>query len=359
MTENTIKGKFNGGKVTYGYQIDENKNFRLDPIAAPIVEEIFHRYANGEKIQDIIDNFHGKGLNNNGKPFTYHFVNWLLKNRRYMGIYSFNGTVNTSAIPPIVSEELFEKCRKRLEENKHKSASFRRVEEKYYLTGKIFCGRCGDKMSGISGTGKNKMYRYYQCMSSKKHRCSMKIIAKDFVEGTVLSAALSMLEDKKLIKRICDACFALQSTESPELPALRQALKKTKKEIDNIMDAVKKGIVTKSTKAALEKLEAEQEKLEIAVSQEKMRRPEISRSDIEAWIMMFAKSDLDNPEHKQKIIDVFVNSVHVYDDKIVVFLNYRDGERCVRFGELDGIKIKPNSSVECSTLLCFGDPYGN
>lgn len=359
MTENTIKGKFNGGKVTYGYIIDENKNFQLDPAAAPVVEEIFNRYANGESITGIVDDLHGKGLNNDGKPFTYHFVNWLLKNRRYIGEYSFNGTINMSAIPPIVSVELFEKCQRRLDENKHKSASFRKVEEKYYLTGKIFCGYCGDTMSGISGTGKNKIYRYYQCMSSKKRRCSKKIIQKDFVEGMALSAAMSMFGDKKLIKKICDTCFALQNTESAELPALKKRLKENKKEIDNIMNAIKAGVVTKSTKAALEKLEAEQERLEIAISQEKMRRPTISRKHIEDWIMKFAKSDLSIPKQKQKIIDVFINSVYVYDDKMVVFLNYKDGEKCVRFSGIDENTKKSNTFDECSTLVGFGDPYGN
>ena len=75
--------------------------------------------------------------------------------------------------------------------------------------------------------------------------------------------------------------------------------------------------------------------------------------------MKFAKSDLSNPEQKQQIIDVFINSVYVYDDKMVVFLNYKDGERCVRFGELDVKKIKPNDSDERSTLVAYGDPYGN
>lgn len=359
MTENAIKGKFNGGNVTYGYIIDKNKNFRLNPVTAPIVEEIFNRYANGEKIQDIIVDLSGKGLDNNGKPFTYHFVNWLLKNRRYIGEYSFKDTVNNSAIPPIVSVELFEKCQKRLDENKRKSGSFRKVEEKYYLTGKIFCGRCGDTMSGISGTGKDKMYRYYQCMSSKKRRCAKKIIPKDFIEGIVLSTAMTMFRDKKLIKRISDTCFAMQGSESSELSAMKQALKKNRKEIANVMDAVKKGIVTKSTKATLEKLEEEQERLETAISQEKMKRPIISRERIEEWIMNFAQTDLNSPEQRQKIIDVFVNSVYVYDDKVVVFLNYKDGERCVRLGELDVNKIKPNYSNERSTLDLNGDPYGN
>ncbi|MCM1062696.1 MAG: recombinase family protein [Eubacterium sp.] len=313
-------------------------------------------------MRSIIEDLHSKGINNNGKPFTYHFINWMLNNRRYLGEYSFKGTLNTAAIPPIVTKELFDKCQKRLSDNKHKSASFRKVKEKYYLTGKIFCGCCGDTMSGVSGTSKDKsrdLYRYYQCMTSKRHRCDKKIVRKDFVENIVTSAVMDIFKDKKLVKRICNTCYSLQNTESAELPALKHQLKQVNKEIDNVMNAIKKGIITKSTKSTLEKLEQQQEELERAISIEKIKRPVISKEHIEAWIMRFAKTDLTNAEQKQRLIDVFVNSVHVYKDKMVVFLNYRDGEKCVRLSDFDGEIKKPNTSELCSTLVTFGDPYGN
>ena len=31
MTENALKGTFNGGTITYGYIIDKDKHFRKDP----------------------------------------------------------------------------------------------------------------------------------------------------------------------------------------------------------------------------------------------------------------------------------------------------------------------------------------
>ncbi len=254
MTENTLKGKFNGGTVTFGYLIDDEKRFAKDPSAAPIVEDIFKRYANGEPIKSIVDSLNSKGVRNNGRKLTYHFINWMLKNRRYLGEYTFKDTLNSEAIPPLVTQEIFEKCQKRLSENRHKAASFKAVEEKYLLTGKIFCGCCGDTMSGISGTGRSEIYRYYQCMSSKKHRCGMKAVRKDIIENAVLSLTMKMFRDKRLIKRISDSCYKMQNAESTELPALKKRLRENKKEIDNVMKAVKSGVITKSTKAALEKL---------------------------------------------------------------------------------------------------------
>ena len=370
MTENAIKGKFNGGTLTFGYTIDENHHFQLDPVNAPIVLDVFTRYSEGETIRSILDDINSK-MSNNGRKFTYHFLNWMLNNRRYLGEYKFQNTVNNEAIPPIVTQELFDKCQHRLNVNKHKAGSFKNNKEKYLLTGKIFCGICGATISGISGTGKCKsIYRYYKCMNVKKHKCSKKPVQKELIENLVLNAAMDIFKDKALIRKISKACFDLQSKESPMLPALKRRLKENQKEIKNLMNAIKAGIVLKTTKSELEKLEAEQEQLETNIAMEKLVKPVIPQEKIQAWLMRFAAADLSDQSQKQKIIDIFVNSVYVYDDRVVIFFNYKDGERCVDFsvlsdsenteGAISSNEKKTNTHEnECSSLIKFGDPYGN
>ena len=370
MTENAIKGKFNGGTLTFGYMIDENHHFQLDPVNAPIVLDVFTRYSEGETIRSILDDINSK-MSNNGRKFTYHFLNWMLNNRRYLGEYKFQDTVNNEAIPPIISQELFDKCQHRLNVNKHKAGSFKNNKEKYLLTGKIFCGICGATISGISGTGKCKsIYRYYKCMNVKKHKCRKKPVQKELIENIVLNAAMDIFKDKALVKRISKACFDLQSKESPMLPALKRRLRENQKEIKNLMKAIKAGIVLKTTKSELEKLEAEQEQLETNIAIEKLVKPVIPQEKIQAWLMNFAAADLSDKSQKQKIIDIFVNSVYVYDDRVVIFFNYKDGERCVDFsvlsdsenteGAISSNDKKTNTHEnECSPLIKSGDPYGN
>ena len=370
MTENAIKGKFNGGTLTFGYTIDENHHFQLDPVNAPIVLDVFTRYSDGETIRSILDDISSK-MSNNGRKFTYHFLNWMLNNRRYLGEYKFQDTVNNEAIPPIISQELFDKCQHRLNVNKHKAGSFKKNKEKYLLTGKIFCGICGATISGISGTGKCKsIYRYYKCMNVKKHKCNKKPVQKELIENIVLNAAMDIFKDKALVKRISKACFDLQSKESPMLPALKRRLRENQKEIKNLMKAIKAGIVLKTTKSELEKLEAEQEQLETNIAIEKLVKPVIPQEKIQAWLMNFAAADLSDKSQKQKIINIFVNSVYVYDDRVVIFFNYKDGERCVDFsvlsdsenteGAISSNEKKTNTHEnECSPLIKSGDPYGN
>ena len=370
MTENAIKGKFNGGTLTFGYTIDENHHFQLDPVNAPIVLDVFTRYSEGETIRSILDDINSK-MSNNGRKFTYHFLNWMLNNRRYLGEYKFQDTINNEAIPPIVSQELFDKCQHRLNVNKHKAGSFKNNKEKYLLTGKIFCGNCGATISGISGTGKCKsIYRYYKCMNVKKHKCRKKPVQKELIENIVLNAAMDIFKDKALIRKISKACFDLQSKESPMLPALKRRLRENQKEIKNLMNAIKAGIVLKTTKSELEKLEAEQEQLETNIAMEKLVKPVIPQEKIQAWLMNFAAADLSDHSQKQRIIDIFVNSVYVYDDRVVVFVNYKDGERCVDFSVVsdsgnpedagNSNEKKTNTHEnECSPLIKSGDPYGN
>ncbi|MCL2637046.1 MAG: hypothetical protein FWD48_01630, partial [Oscillospiraceae bacterium] len=163
------------------------------------------------------------------------------------------------------------------------------------------------------------------------------------------------------IKRIVDNCFNLQSTKSTRLPALKSQLKQTTKEIDNVMNAIKAGIITKTTKSTLERLEQEQESLEIAIAKENIERPIISKEKIRFWIMKFAKTDISDTEQKQRLINAFVNVVFVYDDKMVISFNYKDGDKCLTFNEVNEKFSNKKNPVQhkveqSSSLFELSDP---
>jgi|GEM_PF-4201440 len=58
LKENALKCKYNGGRVPFGYQIDSEQRFQIDPISAPLVREIYVDYADGKSIQEIIISVH-------------------------------------------------------------------------------------------------------------------------------------------------------------------------------------------------------------------------------------------------------------------------------------------------------------
>jgi hypothetical protein len=113
-----------------------------------------------------------------------------------------------------------------------------------------------------------------------------------------------------------------------------------------MMNAIKAGIITKTTKSTLERLEQEQESHEVAIAKEKIERPTLSKEQIRFWIMKFATIDIDYLEQKQRLINAFVNSVYVYDDKMLITFNYKDGEKCLSFEEVDKTISKKKNPVQ-------------
>ncbi len=60
--ENALKGKNNGGGIPLGYVLGPEQKLVLDPITAPLVQEIFQRYADGEIVRTIVEDFNKRGL---------------------------------------------------------------------------------------------------------------------------------------------------------------------------------------------------------------------------------------------------------------------------------------------------------
>ena len=70
--ENALQCKYNGGVVPLGFTIGkEDRLYHIDPETAPIVQEIFSRYANGEPAEKIAASLNERGLRTRtGKPFV-------------------------------------------------------------------------------------------------------------------------------------------------------------------------------------------------------------------------------------------------------------------------------------------------
>ncbi len=69
-------------------------------------------------------------------------------------MYTYKDKVRIEdAIPPIIDPDTFEKVQRMLKYNQ-KAAARKNAKAEYLLTEKLFCGKCGAMMVGVSGTGK-------------------------------------------------------------------------------------------------------------------------------------------------------------------------------------------------------------
>ena len=112
------------GSCPFGYKVNSEKLFEIDPLTAPIVLEIFTKYADGMTVKEIGADLDSRRVFSNTK---YKYTNKssfhnLLKNRRYMGEYRYGEHITPDGMPAIVSEELFNKVQERMEKNRHKPA---------------------------------------------------------------------------------------------------------------------------------------------------------------------------------------------------------------------------------------------
>ena len=180
MTENALKGKFSGGAIPFGYTINADRRFEIDPLTAPFVAEAFQRYNDGQTMREIRDWLNEKGIKNKrGGSMTFNVIQHMLSNRRYIGELKYRDILIPDAIPPIVSVELFNDVQEKIAKNK-KAPARRKAEDDYLLTTKLFCGHCGALMFGESGTSRTgEVHRYYKCATAKKHKgCKKKTVRK-------------------------------------------------------------------------------------------------------------------------------------------------------------------------------------
>jgi len=189
LTENALKARHNGGVVPYGLSVDSEQKYQSDPLTAPVVREIFERYADGESVAKIIRSLSERGIKTKtgGDQLSFNSINNMLRNRRYLGEYRYGEMVIPDAFPSVVTQELFERAQARLEKNKRAPAKAK-AKVDYLLTTKLYCGKCGGFMVGESGTSKTlKTYNYYKCLSNKRKRgCSQKkAVKKDWIEQNV------------------------------------------------------------------------------------------------------------------------------------------------------------------------------
>ena len=338
MTENALKCQFNGGTIPFGYIIDEARHFQPDPMTAHYVSEIYTMYANGSRISEIMRWLNDKGLRNTlGGKFSYHSIQVMLKNRRYIGEYRFRDTVIPDGIPALVSQELFDTVQARMEKNK-KAPARHKAEDDYLLTTKLFCGNCGAYMCGESGRSRRgPVYHYYKCVSVKKKRaaCKKKAVRKEWLEDLVVNATMEMIMDDKRVEAITSSVIAVQDEDNMNIPRLEQQLLEVQTAIDNLLNAIQQGILTKSTKSRLEELESTKEDLEIRIANEKLVRPKLTEVQVRHFITKFRTLDMRKKEHRKKLIDTFVNAIFLYDDHLTITFNYKEGTHTITLAELE------------------------
>ena len=354
QTENILKGRCNGGRGTFGYTLDSERKFHIDPLTSPFVMESFKKYNEGSTMKEIRDWLNENGIKNPvGGAFTYNSVEHMLKNRRYIGELKFRDVVVPDAVPPIIPLELFEDVQEKMLKNK-KAPARRKAEDDYLLTTKLFCGYCGALMFGESGTSRTgEVHRYYKCATAKKHKgCKKKTVRKQWLEDLVVNQTMQLVKDDAAMESIIAKVMDLQNKENTNIPLYEKQLRDAESGIQNMLNAIQAGILTSSTKERLEQLEETKRELEARIAEEKLAKPKVTEEFIRFWLLRFRKLDMSLKDQRQALVDTFINAIYLYDDKVLITFNYKEGTQTVTFGEAIEVASEGNGS----DLDCFTAP---
>ena len=288
---------------------------------------------------DIRANLSARGIKTKtgGDQLNFNSIRNMLQNRKYLGEYRYGEMIIPDAYPAVVSQELFDRAQERLERNKRAPAAAK-AKVDYLLTTKLHCGRCGTYMVGESGTSKTlRKYNYYKCLSNKRKRgCEQKkAVKKDWIEQLVVRDTVDYVLQDNEIRRIAKMLMDLQEREDTALPLLRKELEDTEKGLKNIADAIQQGIITNTTKQRLEELEALKSDIEIKILQTELQKSILTEEKIIFWINRFKGGNIADKSYQRVIIDIFVNAIYLYDDKIVLSYNFKSDARTISLADIE------------------------
>lgn len=334
MRESALKGQSTGGHTPLGYA-RENKMLIIDDNAAAGVRMAFDMYASGKTKKQIADALNERGFRTYaGNAFNFNNVTHILQNRVYIGDYTYKPGTSAEIIrtcPRIVSDDVFQRCQERAEREK-KAFGHKRTAVEYMLSGKLFCGYCGAAMTGDAGTGRDGARRYYYtCHNHKRyHKCKKKAERLEVMERYAVEETVKFILNPQRIDSIAEkiAAFHKKDCGEDKISAEERRLADIDKEINGCVDA----LIKTSNKAALDKinekldvLQRQKEDAEVTLAKLKITADmSITSAEVAEWLRTFCEGDISDEDFRRRIIYAFINSIFVYDDKIIVYYNISD-----------------------------------
>ncbi|MCS6306003.1 MAG: recombinase family protein [Nitrospira sp.] len=342
MAGQVLKG-YHGGGRTYGYRLVPEyhptekdpygqpqrigSRLEIDPEQARVVQRIFQEFVEGVSPVKIVERLNAEGVPPPGVAFRRRSMlkpTWcasaLYGNPRFglglLNCHTYKGELiwGKSKWPKdpdtkrkrrllcdesewirtpaehlrIIDDTLWGRVKERQASINQASAAIRTAlhanartgrRPKYLFSGLLTCGMCGRKFIVISPTE-------YAC-SGWKYRglsvCQNTIkVSRQVVESRLLSAIQHDLfteEGFAIVKQEVARLLAERRRQTPDISQAKARLTKVEQEITNLVEAVKLGVVTSSTKAELVKLEAEQQRL-----QDTLKRTQSKADQVTAFL---------------------------------------------------------------------------
>ncbi len=330
VRESLKKGYYTGGQVTYGYKI-ENQKWLVNEELAKFVRQAFEEYSQGEKATEIANHLNEQGSRTtSGKKWNGNMIARMLHNSRYMGIEKFGGEIYTEVIPQIIEEKLWQVVNGMM-------VDFRRNYKKdkydpYFLTGKIFCGYCGESVIAEAGSSHmGTRYKYYKCHTKKVKgkSCQLRNYRKQELEQLIIDKTKQYILTPTKIEDIAHMVvdrFNEELTNNIVLKCLEKELRGINSKINSLVKNMEQGIVSVTIRETLYKLENDRADIQVKIAEEKSKidKPLIFE-DVKNFISLFASKDYDDVFERNEFFSRFIKKVILFNDKVIVIMRGSKG----------------------------------
>ena len=320
MNESRRKGLYTGGPILFGYRV-ENQRYVVNEDEAELLRSFYRRYLNGEPMQTFLDELHQNGILCNGHEFKRSAFYRLFSNEKYTGVYRLGEDVFDNVYPQIIPFDLFNEVQALIQKNQYGKHG----AEKYLFKGKMICGYCGQPMTAESGTSRNgDVRRYYSCLSRKRgNNCRKDLIKKNVIEDLIVQAILEAFGSPELISKIADKVMEAHEKRKKKntvLNMLEREAAQVQKNINNMLDAIEKGIVSVHVQKRLDELEKRLQDLQSQIYVEQTKaKLQIKKGDIARYIK---KAIVAEPA---ALVRLLIKQIVLFDDKVEIELNYTSG----------------------------------
>ena len=252
MRRKAVRGEVLG-RPPYGYRVGPRHRLELVPEEALIVKYIFRMYLQENLgIRKIAGRLNEENiLTRRGGRWSMVTVRDLLRNRSYLGTYTRFGVKVPGSHAPLVSAEEFRRIQERLQS--HSGASRERTVVPFLLSGLAYCGRCGNKMIGVSrrqrwttkdGEARAAAYRYYQCESrTNQSACGYNTQRAVELEATVRERLAEDSPGVTRLRRAGNADSFLLDLVS-QVDRIEGKMRKTRRQIEEVVADTAHGIIT-------------------------------------------------------------------------------------------------------------------
>ena len=356
MAENARKGYRNGGYPIYGYKnsrvYDERKNpktkYEINEPEAKIAKLIFDLYIKGNGSKNIAIHLNKNEYKpRSGNVWNKNTLSNILRNETYIGWTVFNKRhkktfgkqfnpkaewiVIKNTHEPIISEDLFNKVQKLIEQRQPKNQPAQVTASRYLLSGLIRCGKCKSAY-GVTGYGRNKKYAYYNCLTySKKGKdiCGGRRVRADELDEEVTERVKKLIFSeenmKKLINDINAATKSLRIDYGKKIIELKRKASDLQLRLMRQYEVIESGIIDLSLVAPrLKELKTQRDSLQEEISYYESLNNQnqpvyITRAMIDKYRKEMEQIFMgDNVQEKREFLKKFIEKIVVKNEGIEI-----------------------------------------